>query len=546
MFDGIFLSKIKKEFEILISGRLTKIIEIGDNDFIFEIRANHNNYNLLASFDTNYSRIHLTNKSYDKITNTKSFTLLLKKYIEGYFIDEIKQYSSDRVLVIKFTGYNEIKDRNSKYLIFEIMGRYSNLIITDSDYRIIDSLKHDGIGEYNRTILPNALYEFPKSDKINPLDLTIDELENELLNIKNPKELMNKFNGISLTLATSIFSYDLTYHVMYDYLNSDIKPVIIEGLNQKLDFYYNPLNYKIIKEFDSLSNLLDEYYYEMDIKSKIKSKTDDLSNFINKQIKKHEAKIIKLEKELSDTSLMDSYKLYGELLLSYPNLKEKKKNVKILNYYDNTEINIILDEKYTIIDNSNKFYKKYQKIKNSIPYINEQINICNNEIEYFNLLKYQLTNSSLNEALEIQDELINNKYLFKNVKQANKKNKIKLLTYIVDNTLISVGKNNIQNEYLTHKFSKSDEYWFHVKDAPGSHVVVHSNELNEELIRSASLLASYYSSQKDSSSVPVDYTKIKYIKKIPGKRNCFVTYTNQKTIYIDPDINLINKMEIKK
>ena len=162
------------------------------------------------------------------------------------------------------------------------------------------------------------------------------------------------------------------------------------------------------------------------------------------------------------------------------------------------------------------------------------------------LLKYQLENASLNEALEIQDELINNKYIFKNVKPTNKKNKIKLLTYIVDDKLISVGKNNIQNEYLTHKYAKSDEYWFHVKDAPGSHVVIHSNELNEELIRSAAILASYYSCLRDSSSVPVDYTKIKNIKKIPGKRNCFVTYTNQKTIYIDPDINIINKMEIKK
>ena len=188
-------------------------------------------------------------------------------------------------------------------------------------------------------------------------------------------------------------------------------------------------------------------------------------------------------------------------------------------------------------------------MKASLNYISEQEEITKNEIDYFKILKYQISDCSINEALEIQDELINNKYLFKHVdNKPKKKQKPKLLTYVLNNgTEITVGKNNIQNEYLTHKLALPNEMWFHIKGGEGSHVVVHnSNELTEEEIRIASMLAAYYSTFKNSSSVPVDYTRVKFIKKIPGKRNCFVTYTHQHTIYIDPDINIIEKLKVKK
>ncbi len=208
---------------------------------------------------------------------------------------------------------------------------------------------------------------------------------------------------------------------------------------------------------------------------------------------------------------------------------------------------IPLDPKFDIIANSQKYYKKYQKAKTAIHYIKEQMQYAKNEIEYFKVLSSQLNHCSLNDALEIQQELIINKYLLQNqAKQLSKKQKPSYITYIVNDTFISVGKNNIQNEYITHKLAKSNEFWFHVQNASGSHVVVHTQELNEELIRTAALLAAYYSSLSLSSSVAVDYTQVKYIKKIPGKRNCFVTYTHQKTIYIDPDINIVKNLRIKR
>lgn len=547
-FDGILLSKIKDEIKYLETGRISKITENGDTDFILTIRSNRENHNLILSFSSEYSRIHLTKRLYDSVLNPKSFTMFLRKHIEGYFIESINQYSTDRIIYFTLKGYNEMQDLNTKYLICEIMGRYSNLILADQDFIIIDALKHDGVGEYNRTILPNAKYEFPKTEKLNPYDYDKDQINDLVKNAKNPKDILNIFNGISLTLATPLFYNDKIGDNLYNSIHSDIKPSIIINERNKQDFYYIPLNYEIVKSFDTISEMLDSYFYSQDLKSKVKQKTGDLITFVNRQIKKYENKLEKLERELIENESSDYLKLYGELLLSLPNLKAKEKNVTVLNYYNNEYVNIPLDNKLTIIDNSNKYFKRYQKSKTSVQYINEQMEITKNEIEYFKVLKYQLDDASINEAIEIQDELINGKYLFNKVTQNKKKNqKPKLLTYIVGDTLISVGKNNIQNEYLTHKFAKAGDTWFHVKGAPGSHVVVHkADELTEDEIRTAAGLAAYYSTYKDSSSVAVDYTKIKFIKKIPGRRACFVTYTHQNTIYIDPSEEMVLGLTIKK
>ena len=549
MFDGIFLSKLINELDILKTGRLSKINEISETDFLITIRSQKNNYNLIISLSSTFSRIHLTKKLYDTSITPKSFTQLLKKHIEGYFINDIKQYKNDRILIFELRGYNEMLDMNTKYLIAEIMGRYSNLILTDSEYKILDSLKHDGVGEYNRTILPNAIYQFPDNNKLNPFDYTYEQI-NEIFienKIDNPKKLIEIFDGISLSLAYTSFLSDMHDKIFYESIHKEIKPSIIIGFNDKEDFYYNPLNYEIVKEYDNLSDMLDDYYYEMDIRAKVKAKTDDLSNFLKKQIKKHEEKINKLYILLEESKNADEFRIKGELLLTSKNLKEKKTYEDVYNYYTNKMERIMLDDKINVLDNSNKFFKKYQKMKTSITYINQQIDLMKDELDYFNLLNYQLSSCNVNEALDIKDELIKNKYLFKPMQNKKKNQKPKLLTYNIDGVDISIGKNNIQNEYLTHKLSKSNDMWFHIKGAPGSHVVVHNqDELDENQIRIAAMLAAYYSTFRDSSSVQVDYTRIKYIKKIPGKRACFITYTHQKTIYIDPDVDFINSLEVKR
>ncbi len=549
MFDGLFLSKIKNEISFLKTGRINKINEIGETDFILDIRVNRNTFHLLISFQSEYSRIHLTEKSYDNSKNPKSFTMFLRKYIEGYFIKDIWQYQNDRIIIFDLEGYSELEDLSKKHLIMETMGRYSNLILTNDEYKILDSLKHDGVGEYNRTILPNAKYVFPIDDKINPINLNYEQIKEIFINknIVSPSILSKTFQGISYTISESCFNNEDYAKEFYNNLNKDIIPSTFLNKRGKLDFYYNNLDNEIINKYDNLSKLLDEYYYEADRLSKIKEKTNDILSFITRELKKDERKLIKLNQELKDTDEKDKYKLYGELLLSYPNLKEKKKNVIVLNYYNNEEINIELDEKINIIGNSNKYYKKYEKEKKSISFINIEIEKTINEIEYFNQIKEMLSYASLNDALEIKDELINNKYLFENNNKNKKKLKPNYLVYEFNGVRISVGKNNIQNDYLTNHFAKKNEWWFHVKDNTGSHVIVHTDiDLDEDLIRCAANLAAYYSSSRLSSSVKVDYTKVKYIKKVPGKKGSFVTYKNEKSIFIDPNVDEINNLKVIK
>lgn len=543
-FDGVFLHNLLKEFDIIKRGRISKIVESGDTDFIFTIRANRQNYNLMISLSSDFARIHFTTKTYNAPSNPKSLTMFLRKHIEGYFIEDIYQYGNDRIVCFKLAGYNEMRDFTTKYLLCEIMGRYSNLILADENYKILEVLKRDGVTEYGRTMLPNAFYSFPENEKLNPFSLSIDQI-NEL-KVTSPKDLLNKFEGVSMFLAEYTFKTEQIAKNFYDAIRMEIIPCTFKNQKDKLDFYFNPLDLNPKATYNSLSDLLDNFYFEADNQAKIKLKTNDLLSFVQKQILKNQKKIKKLELDIVDSLHAEEYKIKGELLLTYPNLKDKENKVEVYDYYNDENIVINLDAKYDIITNSQKFYKKYQKAKSAIHYINEQISHAQNEITYFEELSYQLKHCGINDALEIRQELIDNKYLINQTSKNNKKNKPNYLVYLVDNIQISVGKNNIQNEYITHKLAKANEHWFHVKDASGSHVVVHCQSLTENLIRTAAMIAAYYSSLGSSSSVPVDYTEIKNIKKIPGKRNCFVTYSKQKTIYIDPNEEFIESLRIKK
>lgn len=544
-FDGIFLHKLMQEFNILKTGRITKIMESGNTDFILTIRVNHQNYTLMLGLSSEYARIHLTTKKYDFPDTPRSLTMLLRKHIEGYFIEDIYQYQNDRIVVFCLAGYSEMKDFTKKYLICEIMGRYSNLILTDENYSILEVLKHAGVTEFGRTMLAHATYQFPTSVKKNPFTLSYNDLLE--LNISSPKELCRMVEGVSIAFANYVYAKGKPMEVFYHAIHQqDSLPSIFETTSGKKDFYFFPLEETIIMKFDTLSSLLDYYYYDIDNQSKIKLKTHDLINIIEKQIQKNERKLKKLSIEQLEALQAEEYKIKGELLLSYPQLKSKEEKVSVFNYYTNEYETIALDEKYDVITNSQKFYKKYQKLKTAMHYIQEQTQLATDEIEYFQMLLEQLKCASINDALEIRQELIDNRYILNTKEKQKKKNKPNYLTYIVDGINIYVGKNNLQNEYLTHKLAKPLDYWFHIKGGSGSHVIVSTNELSENLIRTAAMLAAHYSSFQDSSSIPVDYTQVKYIKKIPGKRNCFVTYSKQKTIYIDIDKNLVESLRIKK
>jgi predicted ribosome quality control (RQC) complex YloA/Tae2 family protein len=540
--DGILMYKLALELNYLSTGKIDKIQEVSDDEFLLTIRRDRQNYKLLISLTPNYPRINLTENTFSFPREPKSFTMLLRKHFEGSIIDSIKTHETDRIIVIETSRYNELGDFERTELIVEIMGRYSNLVIVNNNY-IIDALRHIGVSEL-RTILPNGKYEFPDTlGKINPFNYSLEELRDELKFIQTPKELTQKILGLSMTCAKLAFESEDFIKNFYSLIRESTPSLNL--IDSKKEIGY--VNNNSIKTYDSYSKLIDDFFQTQSLKDRIKIKTNNISSFIDKLIKKNENKIIKLYQEIDNAKKAETYKLYGELLMSYSYLNEKKDNIEVLNYYTNENITIPLDKKYYIKENANMYFKKYKKAKTTEVYANKELIEANDEIEYFKLLKSQVDSAEVVEdVLQIQDELIKEHYLIPQHK-VSKLQKPKILTFELNGNLIYVGKNNIQNEIVTHELSNKNDLWFHVKDAPGSHVLLKKDDdYSEEEIRACANLAALYSPLASSSSVPVNYTKVKFIKSIPGKKKCFVSISHEKTIYIDPSNEDACKLNRKK
>ncbi len=553
-FDGNILRKVTSELnETILTGRINKIYQLSKYDLLFIINAKSVKNQLLISSSPSYSRIHLSKMVYEKPSTPPAFCMFLRKHLEGGIIEKVSQISNDRIIIFDIRKRNELGDMSIKKLIFEVMGRHSNLIITDENFKILDAIKKvmpfDG---KDRTIFPGAVYEIPSTNKIDPYNKPLRDKNLSIPKNINEKSFLDSFIGFSPLLAREIIyrfnKSETPIKEIFDTILEESNPQIINS--RKDYFYFTSLNHLegVSKEFDSVNELLDRYYYERDSIDIIKQKSKDIVKFIKNHISKAKTKIEKLNKDLINTSTRDKYKIKGELIqANLYNITKGDSVLKCLNYYDNTEVTIDLDIKKSPVQNSEKYFKKYKKLKTSIPYINRQIREANKEMKYFELLLHQVQNASLKDIEEIKDELIEKRYLKQKLVKPKRKKKPNFETYYdEEGTEILVGKNNIQNEYITHKLAKHNEVWFHVKGAPGSHVVVRKIQpLSETNIRTASQLASYFSKLRGSSSVPVDYVEVRYIKKVPGKINSFVTYKNNKTIYIDPDEDLILNLKRK-
>jgi len=540
--DGILFYNLGKELNELSTGKIMKIQEVSDCEFLFTIRRERINYKLLISLTPNFPRINLSDKSYSFPKEPKPFTMLLRKHFEGSILNSITTNKTDRIMILKTSRYNELGDFEIKDLIVEIMGRYSNLVIVENNI-VIDALRHIGVSDM-RSILPNSTYEFPDTfGKINPYDYSLSELRNKLSDVTSPVELTNRVLGLSKSNAIALFDTPDFIKSLYDSLQNS-KPYL--NTSPKRDINYLDINNKSIL-YNSYSELLESFYSDQSLKERIKSKTNNILSYVKKLIKKNEDKLVKLEKELDETKKADTYKLYGELLIANSYISEKKDKIELLNYYTNEYITIPLDKKLYIKENANLYFKKYRKSKNTKLYATKEIEDAKEEIEYFKLLESQINNAEvLDDVLQIQDELIREKYLIL-PKKTQKLQKPQILTFSINDQIVYVGKNNLQNEIITHELSRKEDLWFHVKDAPGSHVLLKkSDNYTEEEIRTCAMLAAYYSTYQNSSSVAVNYTKVKYIKSIPGKRKCFVSIREEKTIYIDPDINVIQSLKTVK
>ena len=559
-FDGIFTHFIKQELiDNLLYGRINKIYQISNYELIFIIRSNKQTHKLLISIHPIYARMHITNENYPIPQEPPMFCMLLRKHLENGIISDITQKGCDRIIEFHIEHLNEIGDKEIKRLIIEIMGKHSNIILVNNSNRIIDSIKHISpfLNSY-RTLQPGADYLYPPSkDKVNILTASKVDFQNlNYLDNNLDKEIVKYFEGVSPQVAKELLHNTIlnaeglynSYLKFIDNINNHLSPSIIIT-PKKIYFYLFPLESISgeVKSFSTLGNMLDRFYFNKENSERIKQQTQDLKKFIKNELDKNCNKLNNLETDLYIAKKNLVSKKYGDLIIanSY-NLEKGLSSFTAKDYETKEEITIKLDPFLTPIENSQKYFTKYQKSKNAINHLHEQIKLTNIEITYFETLIDQINNASLNDALEIRQELEQAKYLKPNISKQKRSKKPKYETYTVDDAIIYVGKNNLQNEYITHKLAHKNDYFMHVKDMPGSHVIIRKEgKLTEKEIRTAANIAAYYSKGKISSSVPVDYTHVKYVKKIPGSKLGFVTYTNQKTIYIDPDEDLIHSLKHK-
>ena len=547
--DGIFLHHLTNELQTLKFGRIGKITQVGNNDFLFVVRSEGKNNKMFISLERNQYRVALTEKEYISPENATMFTMLLRKHFEGGLILDITQHNLDRIIVFKVQKSNEFQDKVTKELIVELMGKNSNLIIVENGV-IIDALRKNGVSEDGRTVLSKAPYSFPSEDKLNIFNLTNEEIKNIYeVNVNDYKDIVNTFSGFSPMLAKYIYNHKAPINELIT-LKESVPTPVLTLIFDKTDFMCFPYG-EIIKGYDSLSLLLEEYFYQKTIQTEVMEKSNNLKTHLTHVLKRLKAKIIKLNDELKEALDSEKYRIYGELIINnlYQINNDRLDKITLFNYYTSEDITIPLDKKISIKENANKFFTRHQKGKKAVTYIKEQIAIANEEISYLEIVLSQIDNANVKDIEQIKTELVANNYI-KNTSNKNTKNrkeKIEVLAYYTSNdTVILVGKNNIQNEYITHTLAKPNDLWFHVKDAPGSHVVIKNPTYSEEEIRTAATLAAYYSPYQTSSSVAIDYTQIRYVKKIPGRRNCFVTFTNQKTIYIDPSNEFVSNLKTNK
>lgn len=582
--DGFSISSIINQLkDTVLGGRVDKIYQPEKDEIIIQIRNKGNAYKLLLTANASSPRLHFTNIQKENPINAPLFCMVLRKHLSSGKIVNISQPNFERIVNIEVESINELGDYSVKTLIFEIMGKHSNIILIDDKQNILESIKHIGFDKSSvREVLPSRQYVLPPNqDKKNPTNTNFDEFLN-IIKTSTPTKIQQiiykSYNGISPILAsemchnanidTSLNTEQMTENQiknLYDNFNNIVnlnknkqfKPQIVYNENDTiLDFTvfdFNMFNHLNKKYFDSISELLEYFYKSKDLAYRLNQKSQDLKKLITQNIERCAKKKDMQQKTLKDIENRDVLKLYGELITSniYA-IKKGMTTVKLNNFYSENfeEIEIPLDSNLTPAENAQKYFKKYNKEKRTFTALQQQIKQNNEELLYLESVLSSV-NACTDEydIKEIRQELSEQGFLkkqySKNKKDKNNK-KAKPLHYISsDGFDIYVGKNNTQNDELTLRFAKPLDMWFHTKDIAGSHVIVVADgkEIPNQTLNEAANLAAFYSKASNSSLVPVDYTLKKFVKKPNGAKPGMVIYETNKTAYITPDEKIIENMQ---
>ena len=547
-FDGFFLHHMVEELRReLVNGRIQKINQPFEQELVLQIRSNRQSHRLLLSAHPVFGRIQLTQTTFENPAQPSTFIMVLRKYLQGALIESIEQIENDRIVEITVSNKNEIGDHIQATLIIEIMGKHSNILLVDkSSHKILEVIKHVGFSQNSyRTLLPGSSYIAPPStESLNPFTIK-DEKLFEILQTQETtaKNLQSLFQGLGRDTANELESILVSEKLstFRNFFNQETKPCLTET-----SFSPVPFANQVGEPFTSLSDLLDTYYKDKAERDRVKQQASELIRRVENELQKNRHKLKKQEKELLATDNAEEFRQKGELLTTFLHQVPNDQDQVILdNYYTNLPITIALDKALTPNQNAQRYFKRYQKLKEAVKYLTDLIEETKATILYLESVETVLNQAGLEEIAEIREELIQTGFIRRRQREKIQKRK-KPEQYLASDgkTIIYVGRNNLQNEELTFKMARKEELWFHAKDIPGSHVVISGNlDPSDEVKTDAAELAAYFSQGRLSNLVQVDMIEVKKLNKPTGGKPGFVTYTGQKTLRVTPDPEKIASMK---
>ena len=547
-FDGFFLHHMVEELRReLVNGRIQKINQPFEQELVLQIRSNRQSHRLLLSAHPVFGRIQLTQTTFENPAQPSTFIMVLRKYLQGALIESIEQVENDRIVEMTVSNKNEIGDHIQATLIIEIMGKHSNILLVDkSSHKILEVIKHVGFSQNSyRTLLPGSTYIAPPStESLNPFTIT-DEKLFEILQTQETtaKNLQSLFQGLGRDTANELENILVSdkLSTFRNFFNQETKPCLTET-------FFSPVPFanQVGEPFANLSDLLDTYYKDKAERDRVKQQASELIRRVENELQKNRHKLKKQEKELLATDNAEEFRQKGELLTTFLHQVPNDQDQVILdNYYTNQPITIALDKALTPNQNAQRYFKRYQKLKEAVKYLTDLIEETKATILYLESVETVLNQAGLEEIAEIREELIQTGFIRRRQREKIQKRK-KPEQYLASDgkTIIYVGRNNLQNEELTFKMARKEELWFHAKDIPGSHVVISGNlDPSDEVKTDAAELAAYFSQGRLSNLVQVDMIEVKKLNKPTGGKPGFVTYTGQKTLRVTPDPEKIASMK---
>ncbi|MBB6735885.1 Rqc2 family fibronectin-binding protein [Cohnella zeiphila] len=561
--DGIVTRALVHELATLEGARIHKIYQPTDSEIVLHLRGPGGGKKLLLSAHPSLPRIHWTERTWPNPTEPPMFCMLLRKHCEGGIIERIEQDGMERVVLLDVRHRDELGDLSVKRLTLEVMGRHSNLILLDpATGTILDSIRHvtPAISSY-RVVMPGTAYvPPPPQGKQNPLSATAESFaaalnETEDLSPRGlAQAIVGAYSGLSPLIAAEIVHraggeadslWSVFGPLMRRFAEHRYEPSITESDKGKTSFSAVRLTHLTGEsaDFASMNDCLDSYYADKAERDLVRQRTADLTRLLQNETAKNAKKLEKLQETLQEAEEADRLRKLGELLTAHLHQFQRgDASVEVTDYYEEEQplVTIPLDPLLTPTENAQRYFRKYTKLKNSRAVVAEQMAFAEEEIRYLDSVLQGLQSASPADIEEIREELTEQGYIrergLRKGAKKKKNDRPALLCYTSsEGVSIYVGKNNKQNDYVTNRLGQSSDTWLHTKDIPGSHVLIRGTDYGEETLREAAMLAAYYSKAKESSGVPVDYTRIRLVRKPNGAKPGFVIYEGQKTLYVTPD-----------